>query len=165
MALVRWNPATELDAFRRQMDRLFDEMTGDGFAGSRSEHRALTPQWGQLPIELNDAGDNLELKAQVPGINPDDLDVTVNRDSVTISGEYRHEDKGDNSYGSEFQYGKFSRTIGLPVGIQQDNVEADYNNGILTLHLPKVEQAGNQKVKINLGSQSQQAISGSSGQS
>jgi len=165
MALVRWNPATELDAFRRQMDRLFDEMTGDGFAGSRSEHRALTPQWGQLPIELNDAGDNLELKAQVPGINPDDLDVTVNRDSVTISGEYRHEDKDDNSYGSEFQYGKFSRTIGLPVGIQQDNVQADYSNGILTLHLPKIEQAANQQVKINLGSQSQHAIAGSNGQS
>jgi len=156
MALVRWNPATELDAFRRQMDRLFDEMTGD---------RALTPQWGQLPIELNDAGNNLELKAQVPGINPDDLDVRVNRDSVTISGEYRYEDNGQNSYGSEFQYGKFSRTIGLPVGIQQDNVEADYTGGILTLHLPKIEQATNQKVKINLGGQSQQAISGSSGQS
>lgn len=142
MALVRWNPATELDAFRRQMDRLFDEMTGD---------RALTPQWGQLPIELNDAGNNLELKAQVPGINPDDLDVTVNRDSVTISGEYRYEDNGQNSYGSEFQYGKFSRTIGLPVGIQQDQVQADYTNGILTLHLPKIEQAQNQKVKINFG--------------
>jgi len=156
MALVRWNPATELDAFRRQMDRLFDEMTGD---------RALTPQWGQLPIELNDAGDNLELKAQVPGINPDDLDVTVNRDSVTISGESRHEDKDDNSYGSEFQYGKFSRTIGLPVGIQQDNVQADYSNGILTLHLPKIEQAANQQVKINLGSQSQHAIADSNGQS
>jgi len=156
MALVRWNPATELDAFRRQMDRLFDEMTGD---------RALTPQWGQLPIELNDAGDNLELKAQVPGIHPDDLDVTVNRDSVTISGEYRHEDKGNNSYGSEFQYGKFSRTISLPVGIQQDNVQADYSNGILTLHLPKIEQARNQQVKINLGSQSQHAIADSNGQS
>ena len=156
MALVRWNPATEFDALRHQMDRLFDEMTGD---------RALTPQWGQLPIELNDAGNNLELKAQVPGLNPDDLDVTVNRDSVTISGEYRYEDNGQNSYGSEFQYGKFSRTVGLPVGIQQDNVQADYTNGILTLHLPKIEQAANQKVKINLGGQSQQAISGSSGQS
>ncbi|QDZ39817.1 Hsp20/alpha crystallin family protein [Euhalothece natronophila Z-M001] len=154
MALVRWNPATELDAFRRQMDRLFNEMTGD---------RALTPQWGQLPIELNDAGNNLELKAQVPGMNPDDLDVTVNRDSVTISGEYRRENEGENSYGSEFQYGKFSRTIGLPVGIQQDQVQADYNNGLLTLHLPKVEEATNKKVKINFGDQ--QAIAGSSGQS
>ncbi len=120
---------------------------------------------GQLPIKLNEAGNNLELKAQVPGINPDDLDVTVNRDSVTISGEYQHSNNGQNSYGSEFQYGKFSRTIGLPVGIQQDNVQADYTNGILTLHLPKVEQAANQKVKINFGDQSQQALAGSSGQS
>ena len=156
MTLVRWNPTSELDAFRSQMDRLFDEMIGD---------RALTPQWGQLPIELNDAGNNLELKAQVPCLKPDDLDVTVNRDSVTISGEYQHSDDGQNSYGSEFQYGKFSRTISLPVGIQQDNVQADYTNGILTLHLPKVEQAANQKVKINLGSQSQQALAGSNGQS
>jgi HSP20 family protein len=106
------------------------------------------------------------LKAQVPGINPDDLDVAVNSDSVTISGEYRYEDNRQNSYRSEFQ---------------QDQVQADYTDGILTLHLPKVEQAANQKVKINtsttlgveaersrslnLGGQSQQAISGSSGQS
>ncbi len=159
MALARWNPATQFDTFRRQMDyldRLFNEMTGD---------RALTPEWGQIPIELNDAGDHLELKAQVPGMNADDLDVTVNRDSVTISGEFRHEDKGDNSYGSEFQYGQFSRTISLPEGVKQDQAQADYTNGILTLQLPKVEQAKNQQVKINLGSQSQQAIAGSNGQS
>ncbi|MFB6276915.1 MAG: Hsp20/alpha crystallin family protein [Halothece sp.] len=156
MALTRWNPATELDFFRRQMDRLFNEMTGD---------RAITPQIGQPAIELNDAGNDVVLKAQVPGINQDDLDITVNRDSVTISGEFRHADDGKESYGSEFQYGHFSRTIGLPVAIQQDQAEADYTNGILTLRLPKLEQVANQKVKINLGSQSQQAIAGSSDQS
>lgn len=165
MALARWNPTTELDFFRRQMDRLFNEMTGDRFAGSSSEHRAITPQIGQPAIELNDAGNDVVLKAQVPGINQDDLDVTVNRDSVTISGEFRHAGDEKDSYGSEFQYGQFSRTIGLPVAIQQDQVEADYTNGILTLCLPKVEQVANQKVKINLGNQSQQAITGSSDQS
>jgi len=66
------------------------------------------------------------------------------------------------SYGSEFQYGRFSRTISLPVAIEQDQAEADYTNGILTLRLPKVEQAANQKVKIHLDNQSQQAIAGSS---
>jgi HSP20 family protein len=59
------------------------------------------------------------------------------------------------------KYGKFSRTIGLPVGIKQDQVEADYSNGILSLRLPKVEDAVNHKVKINLGGQSNQAIAGS----
>jgi HSP20 family protein len=152
MALARWNPTADVDLFRRQMDRLFDEMTGD---------RGFDMQQWNPAIELNDAGENLMLKAQLPGLNQDDIDVTVSRDSVTISGEYRHEADSEHTYGSEFQYGKFSRTIGLPVGIQQDKVEADYSNGILTLRLPKVEDAVNRKVKINLGGQSQQAIAGS----
>lgn len=156
MALLRRNPATDFDLFRRQMDQLFNDLTAN---------RAWDQSLWNPAIELNDAGDKLELKAQIPGINQDDLDVTVNRDSVTISGEYRHEDDGQNSYGSEFHYGKFSRTIGLPVGIQQNKVEADYTNGVLTLHLPKVEEAANRQVKINLGGQSNQAIAGSSDQS
>jgi HSP20 family protein len=154
MALVRRNPATEFDLFRRQMDQLFKDLTGD-----RAWNEAI---WNPA-IELNDAGENLELKAQIPGIKQDDLDVTVNRDSVTISGEYRHENEGQSSYGSEFHYGKFSRTIGLPVSIQQDKAEADYTDGILTLHLPKVEAQSNRKVKINVGGQ--QAIAGNGGQS
>lgn len=153
MTLLRRNPANELDLFRRQMDRLFDEMAGD---------REFDLSVWNPAIELNDAGENLELKAQIPGMNQDDLDVTVNRDSVTISGEYRHEDEVKNSYGSEFHYGKFSRTIGLPVGIQQDKAEADYRDGILTLRLPKVEEAATRQVKIKPGNQ--QAIAGKSDQ-
>jgi len=153
MALVRWNPTADMELFRRQMDRLFDEMTGDRAAFDLQD---WTPA-----IELNDAGENLMLKAQLPGLNQDDIDVTVNRDSVTISGEYRHEDHSEHSYGSEFRYGKFSRTIGLPVGIKQDQVEAGYTDGILSLRLPKVEEAVNHQVKINLGGQSNQAIAGS----
>lgn len=149
MRLARWNPATELDLFRRQMDRLFDEVTGD---------RSLNlEEWGPA-IELNDAGDHLILKAQLPGLNQDDIDVSVSGDSVTISGEYRHEDNDQQSYGSEFRYGKFTRTVGLPVRIKQDQAEANYTNGILNLHLPKVEEATNRKVKVSLGSQPNQAI-------
>lgn len=152
MRPARWNPATELDMFRRQMDRLFDNLTG--------EHPMDSFQWGPA-IELNDQGDNLQLKAQLPGLNQDDIDVSVTRDSVTISGEYRHENNNDRIYGSEFQYGQFSRTVRLPVGIKQDQVQADYTDGILSLHLPKVEEAVNRQVKINLGGQSNQAIAGS----
>ncbi|MDR9402069.1 MAG: Hsp20/alpha crystallin family protein [Halothece sp. Uz-M2-17] len=149
MALVRWNPTTDMDLFRRQMDRLFDEMTGE---------RPFDFQEWNPAIELNDAGENLILKAQLPGLNEDDIDVTVNRDSVTISGEHHYEDHSERTYGSEFRYGKFSRAIGLPVGIKQDQVEADYTNGILSLRLPKVDDAANRKVKINLGGQSNRAI-------
>ncbi|MFB6277030.1 MAG: Hsp20/alpha crystallin family protein [Halothece sp.] len=151
MALVRWNPYAEMESFRRQMDRLFDEI---------SESTALRDQPWQPAVELHDGGENLVLKAQIPGVNADDLDISATRDTVTISGEYRHEqqDNGQGIYHSEFQYGKFSRTINLPVSIQQDKVEADYQNGLLTLRLPKVEEAVNRSVKINLGSQSNPAL-------
>jgi len=151
MALVRWNPYAEMESFRRQMDRLFDEIT---------ESNALSEQSWQPAVELHDGGANLVLKAQIPGVQADDLDISASRDAVTISGEYRHEqDNGAQGiYHSEFRYGQFSRTINLPVGIQQDKVEADYQNGILTLRLPKVEDAVNRSVKINLGSQSNPAL-------
>jgi HSP20 family protein len=141
-----------MESFRRQMDRLFDDMTGY----QTSAEQTLRPA-----VELHDGGENLILKAQVPGLNADDLDISANRESVTISGEYRHEQQNNDqgTYHSEFQYGQFSRTIGLPVAIQQDQVEADYQDGILTLRLPKVEDAVNRSVKINLGSQSNPALS------
>ncbi len=155
MAMVRWNPYAEMDAFRRQIDSLFDDMTRNYDA---VPDRAA---W-QPAIELHDAGENLVLKAQLPGINTDNLDISATRNSVTINGEYRHEQQNNERgiYRSEFQYGKFSRTVNLPVGIQQDKVEADYQDGILTLRLPKVEDAVNRSVKINVGGQSNPALHG-----
>lgn len=151
MALVRWNPYAEMESFRRQLDRIFDDMT---------DYSTLRERSWQPAVELHDAGENLVLKAQVPGINAENLDISASRESVTITGEYRNEqdNNGQNAYHSEFQYGKFSRTIGLPVGIQQDKVEAEYKDGILTLRLPKVEDAVNRPVKINLGGQSNPAL-------
>ena len=151
MALVPWNPYAEMESFRRQMDRLFNDV---------ANYNTATEQPWQPAVELHDSGENLLLKAQLPGLNADDLDISASRDAVTISGEYRQEESPDNqkAYHSEFRYGKFSRTIGLPVAIKQDQVEADYTNGILTLRLPKVEDAVNRQVKINLGSQSNPAL-------
>ncbi len=139
----RWNPATELDALRRQMDRVMQNLS--------QETPFVVPEWNPA-VELADADDHLILKAQLPGINKDNIDVNVTRNSVTISGEYQQQADQHKIYGSEFQYGKFSRTIRLPVGIQQDKVEADYTDGILTLHLPKFEEATNRSVKVNIGS-------------
>lgn len=146
MALVRWNPYAEMSSFRRQLDRLFDDIASQTALGDHS--------W-QPAIELEDNGENLVLKAQLPGLKPDDLDISASRDGITISGEYRTEEEseGKGTYHSEFRYGKFSRTISLPVEIQQDKVTADYQDGIVTLTLPKVEDAVNRPVKVNLGSQ------------
>jgi HSP20 family protein len=149
MALVRWNPYAEMNTLRRQMDRLFDEVAGI------APYEA--PQ-GQPAVEFHDDGEHFTLKAQLPGLKPEDIDVSVMRDRVILSGEYRQEKKEKTR--SEFYYGKFERTIGLPVAVQNSKVKADFTNGILTLTLPKVEEAVNKVVKVNLAGAEKPAIEG-----
>ncbi|MDJ0724927.1 MAG: Hsp20/alpha crystallin family protein [Prochloraceae cyanobacterium] len=144
MAIVTWNPFSEIETMRRQMDRLFDDMTG-GFDSPRSN------LW-KPPIELLDSEDRLILKAIIPGIEAKDLDVNVARESISIKGEYRNGDRAENSriFYTEIRHGKFKRVINLPIPIQNDKVEAEYVNGILILNLPKTEAAKNTVVKVNL---------------
>jgi HSP20 family protein len=103
-------------------------------------------------VELVDAGDNFVLKAQLPGIDPKDVDVQITREAISISGERRYENTEEKSgcVRSEFRYGKFHRVLPLPAHIQNDSVQAEYKHGILTLTLPKVAEARNKVVKINL---------------
>ncbi|MFL9449957.1 MULTISPECIES: Hsp20/alpha crystallin family protein [Nostocales] len=100
-----------------------------------------------------DAGDNLIFRAQLSGIAPQDIDVHVTRDATSLGGERKVFQNGNNvnPLHSEFRYGKFQRVINLPFPVQNDKVQADYRDGILTLTLPKVEAVCNRVVKINLG--------------
>jgi HSP20 family protein len=141
MALIRWQPFQELETLHRQMDRMLDEMTG-----ASSEYRVT---W-KPAIELQDKGKNVILRAEIPGVEGKDLDVRVTREAVAISGEHRYEEKAEENgmFGSEFRYGKFERVIPLPVAVQNDRVNADFTNGILTLTLPKL--AADRAVKVNV---------------
>lgn len=143
MAIVHWQPFSEMESVRRQMDRLFDELTN----GALSQPVAFKPA-----IELKDTETDLILKAQIPGMNADDLDVSVTRDSVTIQGERKYEQTSESEgvYRSEFRYGQFHRAIELPAPIEQEKVTADYTDGVLTLTLPKVQDKTRQAVKVNL---------------
>ncbi|NES80341.1 MAG: Hsp20/alpha crystallin family protein, partial [Moorea sp. SIO2B7] len=99
-----------------------------------------------------DVGDQLILRAEVPGIEAKDLDIDVSRNSVIIKGENRYEKKVAEKgfFRSEFRYGNFERVIDLPVEIENDQVKAEFKNGILTLNLPKVEAERHRVVKVNL---------------
>ena len=145
MALIRWQPFHEMETLRRQMDQLFDE-----FAGMNRETRATT--WTPA-IELKDENDHLVVRAEIPGVEAKDLDVQVAREAIAIAGENRYEKKTEENgfYRSEFRYGKFQRTIPLPVPVENDKVQADFNNGILTLTLPKAEDLRRKVFKVNLG--------------
>jgi HSP20 family protein len=153
MAIIRFSPFAEIDTLRRQMDRMFDDLVGFN----------VLPQDSWKPaIELIDNENSLKLRASLPGVEAKNLDVSVTRDSVTISGEHHYEktteDKG--YYHSEFSYGKFQRTVALPVAIKNEEVVADFKDGILTLTLPKLEEAKDKVVKISLGGEEKPAIEG-----
>ncbi|NMG06628.1 Hsp20/alpha crystallin family protein [Brasilonema sp. UFV-L1] len=144
MMIRYWQPFRELENLRRQMDHVFDELTAQS---SNASSAVWTPA-----VELIDAGDNLIFKAQLPGVVVKDIDLQVTRDAISLSGErQQHQYDGSNYLHSEFRYGQFQRVINLPVAVQNDKVQADYHDGILTLTLPKVEEVRNRVVKINLG--------------
>jgi len=136
MLMRYWQPFTEIETIRQQLDKAFDQRA----ATRDNSETAWMPA-----LELVDAGDNFVLKAQLPGIDPNDIDVQVTREAISISGERRYE-----NVRSEFRYGKFHRVLPLPAHIQNDSVQAEYKDGILTLTLPKVTEARNKVVKINL---------------
>ncbi len=143
MLIRYWQPFTEIETIRQQLDKAFD-----GLAAARDNAETA---W--MPaLELVDAGDNFVLKAQLPGIDPKDVDVQVTREAISISGERRYENTDEKSgwVRSEFRYGKFHRVLPLPAHIQNDSVQAEYKDGILMLTLPKVAEARNKVVKINL---------------
>ncbi|GAX41892.1 heat shock protein Hsp20 [Tolypothrix sp. NIES-4075] len=143
MALIRWQPFQEMETLRHQMDKMFDELAG--------YNREVTKTWSPA-VELEDTNDQLILRAEVPGLEGKDLDIQVAREAVSIAGETRYENKAsERGYlRSEFRYGKFQRTIPLPAAIKNDQVQAEFKNGILTLTMPKAEEAKNKVVKINL---------------
>jgi HSP20 family protein len=145
MMIRYWQPFKELETLRRQMDQVFDELSSQTSDPS-------TNSWNPA-VELIDSGDNLVFRALLPGISAQDIDVHVTRDAISLSGERKplHNGNNVNSLHSEFRYGKFQRVLNLPFPVQNDKVQADYRDGILTLTLPKVEAVRNRVVKINLG--------------
>jgi len=145
MALVRWEPFREIDTLQRQMNRIFDELlpvtreTRDGIT--------FVP-----PAEMEETADEIHLKLEIPGMDAKDLNVEVSAEAVSISGERKSETKTEEKgvTRTEFRYGKFERVIPLPARIQNDKVQAEYKDGVLTLTLPKAEEEKNKVVKVNL---------------
>lgn len=145
MALIRWQPLQEIEALQHEINRLFDGLAPNrmGPLGSSRFFPAA---------ELNETDDALDLKVEIPGMAPEDIDLEVSVDSVSISGERRSETKTDKDgvVRSEFHYGRFQRVIPLPARVHNTEVDAQYKDGILTLHMPKVESEQNRVVKVNL---------------
>lgn len=141
-ALMRWDPFAELTALRRAMDRVFDEFVPARF---REEEAELA-----FPVDVYETDKEIIVKAALPGVKPEEIDISVTSDSLTIRGESRHEEKveKENFYRQEIRYGAFSRIVPLPAPIRAEEADAEYKDGLLTVKLPKKEEARPKTIKV-----------------
>jgi HSP20 family protein len=147
MALVRWQPARELDSLQADMNRLFDSFFG-GRPGDGGTRRWIPA------MDLVEKDDRLVLKADLPGISEDDVEIEFRDNVLTISGERRAEqEQEEEGYRRvEREYGSFSRSLTLPQGVDADSVEARFDNGVLEVSIPKPEERKPKRVQIGKGS-------------
>lgn len=138
-----------------QLNKLFYGLNEEmGFPMSLRKDWPFFRQNKQTPwfpnVELRDTDKALLLRAEIPGIKAEDLNVEVNDNSVCISGESRQEkrEEKENLFHSEFQYGSFYRRIALPAGVKADEAQAEYKNGILELTMPKQVVAQTKRIPI-----------------
>ena len=145
MTIVRRpSPFGELMSLRSAMDRLFeDSFVGRPFGGVESTN--------QLPLDVTRTADALVVEAALPGIKPEDVDITVEDSTLTIRGEFRDERKSGEgeSLVSEIRRGSFGRTITLPSGLEADKATATFEHGVLTLWIPKAESVKPRQIRIS----------------
>ena len=136
--LTRWEPVREMMTLREAMDRLFD----DAFTRPFSLTREGGSTWSSPAIDMYQTDDEVVVKAALPGFKPDEVQINVTGDILTIRGEVKHEEeKKDKSWHiREQRWGSFERSLRLPTGVISDKAKADFDNGILTITLPKSEE-------------------------
>ena len=141
--LVRWNPYREMVGMLNAMDRLVDSDTLD------RRYVARPTNWG-LALDVTESEDDYTLKASLPGIAPEDIDISFEKDLLTIKGESKEEQEvEDRRYHlRERRYGSFCRSIRLPKAIDAENIEANYEAGVLSLRLPKLEEAKPKRIEV-----------------
>lgn len=143
MALTKWEPFEGLTALRREMDHLFEEFSSGG--ALRFWERAAEPA-----VEISDTAEAVVVKAQVPGVNKDDIHLTITENALTVKGEMKEEKKQDdkNYHRREFRYGAFIRTIALPAPVQAEKATAQLKDGVLEVTMPKSAPATVKQIPI-----------------
>jgi len=147
MAIVRWEPFRDLLTSQREFDRLFKE----AFSPMAGETEVSTRSWAP-PVDIYETEDAIVLKAELPGIDAKDVEVRVEDNTLYLKGErkYEKEVKEQNYHRVERSYGSFARSFSLPNSIDAEKVKAEYKDGLLTLTMPKREEAKPKTIKIDV---------------
>jgi HSP20 family protein len=144
--LARWEPFRGIANLQEQINRLFDDVVFRG-----SDESSLT-SWAP-PVDIYETEHELVVKADLPEVDPKDLDIRVENNVLTIRGERKFEKKvdEDNYLRIERSFGSFTRSFSLANTVNPDAIKADYSNGVLTLTIPKREEAKPKQIKVNVG--------------
>jgi len=141
--LIRWDPFRETLTLRNMLDRWMDQV----WTGEVAD--PMNSAWN-LAIDINETDDDYIVKASLPGINPEDLDITFSNGMLTIRGEVKedHQEKEGRYHLRERMWGSFSRSLRLPGGVNNEAIQASYDAGVLTLYLPKAEEAKPRRIQV-----------------
>src|SRR5713101_1947918 len=148
--LTRWDPFREFTTLQDRMNRMFR----DSF-GPEGREESLTTSSFAPPVDVYEDEHNVTLKIEVPGIDEKDIDVRIENNTLTVHGErsFEKEEKEENYRRVERQYGSFTRSFTLPNTVDHDNVQANYEKGVLKIKLAKKAEAKPKQIKVNVGSE------------
>jgi len=145
MAITRWIPRSSLTGFRSELDRFFDNF----FSGEEEETSLyrFTPS-----VDIEEGEKAYHVTAELPGVKKDDVKVTVKDNVLTINGEKKQkkEEKGKEYHRTERAYGSFQRCFRLPEMVDQENINAEFKDGMLEISIPKKEEAVSKEVNVNV---------------
>ena len=148
--IVRFDPFEDLGRLQREMNRLFEDTQTPRWARTNGIAQGVwAPQ-----VDIHEDGNAITVKVDLPGVKQEDIDIQLTNDSLTITGERKFEDeeRKSNYVRVERAYGSFTRTFTLPQTVDQENVQADYDKGVLKVKLAKKAEAKPKQIKVNVGS-------------
>lgn len=147
MTLVRWEPLREISAIQNEVNRLFNSFFDVPSVAADGQRRWLPA------MDLAETDDHIVLRADLPGLSEGDVSIEVEDNVLTVSGERKaeHEERKEGLHRVERAYGRFSRSLTLPEGVEAKDIEASFDRGVLEVRIPKPEERKPQKVAISVG--------------
>jgi HSP20 family protein len=141
-AVIRWSPARNLIRLSDAMDRMFEDAWARAPFAGRGEREF------HLPLDVYTTPSEIVLTANVPGLKPEDVEVTLEGDTLAIRGEFKAPMENVEYIFQERPFGKFTRTLTINVSVDHERIEAGFENGVLTITLPKAEAARPKTIKV-----------------
>jgi HSP20 family protein len=149
MAIVRWDPFRDLITIQERMNRLFDQAL---FKTRPEDEEGLATSMWSPPVDIYETPESIVLKAELPGVSRENIEIQVQDNTLTLKGErkFEREVKDENYLRIERSYGAFQRAFSLPAVIQQERIKAVFKDGVLEVTLPKAEEARPKQIKIDV---------------